>query len=51
MSDLMPSAFGATRGDGFWRAMQDHLADPARIDAILAELEAEATAAYQRGDS
>jgi alpha-glucoside transport system substrate-binding protein len=51
MSDLMPSAFGATRGDGFWRAMQDHLADPAQIDAILAELEAEATAAYERGDS
>ena len=51
MSDLMPSGFGATRGDGFWRAMQDYLADPAQIDAILAELEAEATAAYQRGDS
>jgi alpha-glucoside transport system substrate-binding protein len=51
MSDLMPSAFGATRGDGFWRAMQDHLADPDRINGILAELEAEATAAYQRGDS
>jgi alpha-glucoside transport system substrate-binding protein len=50
MSDLMPSGFGATRGDGFWRAMQDYLADPAQIDAILAELEAEATAAYQRGD-
>jgi ABC-type glycerol-3-phosphate transport system substrate-binding protein len=51
MSDLMPSAFGATRGDGFWRAMQDYLADPSRIDEILAELEAEATAAYARGDS
>jgi alpha-glucoside transport system substrate-binding protein len=51
MSDLMPSAFGATRGDGFWRAMQDYLADPDRIDRILAELEAEATAAYRRGDS
>ncbi|GAA0930587.1 ABC transporter substrate-binding protein [Pseudonocardia zijingensis] len=51
MSDLMPSALGATRGDGFWRAMQDHLADPAQIDRILAELEAEATAAYADGDS
>ncbi|TQM37856.1 ABC transporter substrate-binding protein [Pseudonocardia cypriaca] len=51
MSDLMPSALGATRGDGFWRAMQDYLADPAQIDRILAELEVEATAAYQRGDS
>ena len=51
MSDLMPSAFGATRGDGFWRAMQDYLADPSQIDRILTELEAEAEAAYQRGDS
>jgi alpha-glucoside transport system substrate-binding protein len=51
MSDLMPSALGATRGDGFWRAMQDYLADPAQIDRILAELEVEAQAAYQRGDS
>ncbi len=50
MSDLMPSALGATRGDGFWRAMQDHLADPAQVDRILADLEAEATAAYQGGD-
>jgi alpha-glucoside transport system substrate-binding protein len=31
--------------------MQDYLADPAQVDRILAELEAEATAAYQRGDS
>ncbi|MHA6623601.1 ABC transporter substrate-binding protein [Pseudonocardia sp. DLS-67] len=51
MSDLMPSALGATRGDGFWRAMQDYLADPAQADRILAELEAEATAAYENGDS
>ncbi|GAA5134913.1 ABC transporter substrate-binding protein [Pseudonocardia adelaidensis] len=51
MSDLMPSALGATRGDGFWRAMQDYLADPAQVDRILAELEAEATAAYEEGDS
>jgi alpha-glucoside transport system substrate-binding protein len=51
MSDLMPSALGATRGDGFWRAMQDYLADPGQVDRILAELEAEATAAYADGDS
>jgi alpha-glucoside transport system substrate-binding protein len=31
--------------------MQDHLADPDQIDRILAELEAEATTAYERGDS
>jgi alpha-glucoside transport system substrate-binding protein len=46
MSDLMPTRLGGTRGDGFWRAMQDYLADPDRIDVILADLEAEATAAY-----
>jgi alpha-glucoside transport system substrate-binding protein len=51
MSDLMPSALGATRGDGFWRAMQDYLADPGQADRVLAELEAEATAAYADGDS
>jgi alpha-glucoside transport system substrate-binding protein len=51
MSDLMPSALGATRGDGFWRAMQDYLADPTQIDRILSELETEATAAYEGGDS
>ena len=48
MSDLMPTSLGATRGDGFWRAMQDHLADPARVGQILAELETEAEAAYRK---
>ncbi len=51
MSDLMPTALGGTRGDGFWRAMQDYLADPSRIDAILADLEDEAEAAYAGGGS
>jgi alpha-glucoside transport system substrate-binding protein len=31
--------------------MQDHLADPTQVDRILAELEAEATAADRDGDS
>lgn len=47
MSDLMPTALGSTRGDGFWRAMQDYLADPGRVDAILADLEVKATATHQ----
>jgi alpha-glucoside transport system substrate-binding protein len=51
MSDLMPTALGGIRGDGFWRAMQDYLADPTRIDEILADLEAEADAAYEGGAS
>lgn len=48
MSDLMPTSLGGTRGDGFWRAMQDFLADPDRLPQILDDLEAEATTAYAR---
>lgn len=47
MSDLMPTSLGGIRGDGFWRAMQDFLADPSSTDQILADLEAAATAAYE----
>ena len=39
---------GATRGDAFWRAMQDYLGDPDRQPQILTDLEAEAGAAYAR---
>ncbi len=46
MSDLMPAAFGGTDGAGLWKGMQDILADPAAVDAVLADLEAQATAAY-----
>jgi alpha-glucoside transport system substrate-binding protein len=48
MSNLMPTSFGETRGDGFWRAMQDYLGDPARLPQILSDLEAEAATAYAR---
>jgi alpha-glucoside transport system substrate-binding protein len=48
MSDLMPTSLGGTRGDGFWRAMQDYLADPGRTDQILSALETEAEAAYRK---
>jgi alpha-glucoside transport system substrate-binding protein len=51
MSDLMPTPLGGIRGDGFWRAMQDYLADPSQVDAILADLEAEADAVYAGGGS
>ena len=44
--DLKGKTVGGTPGDGFWRAMQDYLADPARLPRILADLEAEAAAAY-----
>jgi alpha-glucoside transport system substrate-binding protein len=46
MSDLMPTALGGTKGDGFWKAMQDFLADPSKVDAILADLEAKAASTY-----
>lgn len=49
MSDLVPAAFGGTDGTGLWKGMQDLLADPSAADAVLAELEAQATAAYARG--
>jgi alpha-glucoside transport system substrate-binding protein len=48
MSDLMPTSLGGTPGDGFWRAMQEYLADPGRTDQILSRLETEAEAAYQQ---
>jgi alpha-glucoside transport system substrate-binding protein len=47
MSDLMPTVLGGTKGDGFWKAMQEFLADPTKVDAILANLETKATAAYK----
>jgi ABC-type glycerol-3-phosphate transport system substrate-binding protein len=48
MSDLMPTSLGGTRGDGFWRAMQDWLAAPGDVGEILSELETEAEAAYRK---
>ncbi len=47
MSDLMPTSLGGTKGKGFWKACQDIFADPARLDAILSDLDAQATKAYQ----
>jgi len=46
MSDLQPSAFGATAGQGMWSGFQDFLADPDRIDPVLQQLEQEATRAF-----
>lgn len=49
MSDLMPPALGGTKGAGFWKSMQDYVADPAAVDTILTALEAQAVTAYQGG--
>jgi alpha-glucoside transport system substrate-binding protein len=47
LSDLTPTAFGGTKGDGFWKAMQDFLADPDDVDRILEALEIKAMTAYE----
>ena len=46
MSDLQPSAFGATTGQGMWGGFTDLLANPENADAIAQQLEQQATAAF-----
>lgn len=46
MSDLAPAAFGATKGAGSWKDLQDFLADPADLDAVARKLEADAAKAF-----
>lgn len=48
LSDLTPSAFGGTKGAGFWKAMQDFLANPANVAAVQQSLETSAAAAYKK---
>jgi alpha-glucoside transport system substrate-binding protein len=43
MSDLYPAQFGATKGAGEWKAMQDFLNNPGDIDAVMSQLEAAAS--------
>jgi alpha-glucoside transport system substrate-binding protein len=45
-SDLMPSAFGGTPGQGFWKGMTDFVQNPDDIDGITQQLETAATQAY-----
>jgi alpha-glucoside transport system substrate-binding protein len=45
LSDLVPSSFGATTGQGLWKVLQDWLRAPANVDAIAAQLEAAAARA------
>jgi alpha-glucoside transport system substrate-binding protein len=45
MSDRYPGQFGATKGAGAWKAMQDFLANPDDIDAVMQQLEDAAKAA------
>jgi alpha-glucoside transport system substrate-binding protein len=46
LSDLQPSAFGATDGQGMWKLFQDFLANPSDVDGIAQQLEDAATQAY-----
>ena len=46
LSDLQPSAFGGTVGQGLFKQFQDFLANPQNIDGITTQMEASAAAAY-----
>ncbi|WP_353988559.1 ABC transporter substrate-binding protein [Ruicaihuangia caeni] len=46
MSDLTPSAFGGTPGQGFWQIMIEFLQDPSDIPGTQQKLESAAAAAY-----
>lgn len=47
MSDLTPSAFGGTEGQGFWQIMIDFLNDPSDVPATQQALEDAAVEAYK----
>jgi len=46
MSDLQPSAFGGTPGQGLFKGFTDFVANPNDIDAVTEYLESEAQKAY-----
>jgi alpha-glucoside transport system substrate-binding protein len=46
MSDLTPSAFGGTAGQGFWQIMIDFLNDPSDVEGTQEALEEAAVSAY-----
>jgi alpha-glucoside transport system substrate-binding protein len=47
LSDLVPSAFGGTVGQGEFKLFQDFLKNPSDVDGIAEQLEAAAKAAYK----
>jgi alpha-glucoside transport system substrate-binding protein len=47
MSDQTPTQFGATKGSGEWKDLQDFVANPSDIDGTLQRLEADAVKAYR----
>ena len=46
MSDLQPSAFGGTPGQGLFKAFTDFVASPDNIDGITQQMETEAARAF-----
>lgn len=46
MSDLTPSAFGGTQGQGFWQEMISFYENPSDIDGVMERLETAAASAY-----
>jgi hypothetical protein len=46
LSDLQPSAFGGTPGQGMWKLFQDLLKSPKDVNSIASKLEAAAKKAY-----
>ncbi|MDQ1710607.1 MAG: alpha-glucoside transport system substrate-binding protein [Frankiaceae bacterium] len=48
MSDLAPSQFGGTPGQGEWKDLQTFLGNPTAVTATAAKLEADAKAAYKK---
>jgi alpha-glucoside transport system substrate-binding protein len=49
LSDLQPSAFGATEGQGLWKLFQDFIRNPDDVDGIAEQMEAAAAQAYGGG--
>ena len=47
LSDLQPSAFGATEGQGLWKLFQDFVANPDDIDGTAQKMEDAAAAAFK----
>jgi alpha-glucoside transport system substrate-binding protein len=48
LSDLQPSAFGGTVGQGEYKIFQDFLKNPKNVNGIAASLEKSAAAAYKK---
>jgi alpha-glucoside transport system substrate-binding protein len=46
MSDLQPSAFGGTPGQGMWKHLSDFVANPDDVDGTAEKLEADAAKAF-----